>query len=203
MEWAKGPRKMNSTNDYSRLKWPIGFASIFTTILALILLLAFRSNVWFTYEITHRENNNSVNFNLTRYSRLLEYGSVGLWKSCIGHYDEPKMTCDSWTKENRPHSFNVLIVLVSCALFLANLTVFPSWATSILILYNTHNRYIHPILAFIWILLILTFSFTILLLVTMLLSTLSRFYAPGVFTSGTQHIFFHTGPGLVYTSFGE
>lgn len=202
MYWTEGTRSINVGNNYSKLKYPLAFASVLTTILALLLLLSFRSNDWFHYELVYRETNSSTP-NQPSYAQLLEFGTVGLWKLCIGHYDDPHVNCEPWTNENRPHSFNTLIVLVSCALFLANLTVFPSWAASILILYNTNNRYIRSILGFIWILVILTFSYALLLLVAILISCLSRFYAPGVFSIGSQHLFFHSGSGLFYMGFGK
>ena len=195
-------RTISIGNDYTRLKWPVTFASVLTTVLALVLLLSFRSNSWFTYEVIYRETtNSSPSINRTNYAKLLEYGSVGLWQMCVGHYDEARLTCDTWTRETRPHSFNILIVLVACALFLSNLTVFPSWAASILILYNTNNRYIRSILAFIFLLFVLTISLTILLLVAMLVGTFTRFYTPGVYTRGSQHLFISTGPGFFYASF--
>lgn len=202
MKWSGTSRMINIGNDYSKLKWPITFASVLTTTLALILILSFRSNSWFTYEIIYRETNSSQSVNRTNYAKLLEYGSVGLWKTCVGHYDEAQVKCDPWTRETRPQSFDTLIILVACALFLSNLTVFPSWAASILILYNTNNRYIRSMFSFILILFILTIAFTVLLLVAMLVTSFTRFYSPGVFTLGSQHIFFQTGLGFFYASFG-
>lgn len=192
---------MSTTNEYSRLKWPITIASVLTTLLAFVLLLSFRSDAWFSYELIHRENRSLV-LNTTGYSRILEYGSVGLWRLCVGHYDDPRLKCETWTKESRPHSFNVIMVLVACALFLSNLTVFPSWATSILILYNSNNRYIHYIVGFIWILLLLTLSFTLLLLVAIMLTALTKFYSPGVFVIDSNYLLFHSDQGYFYTGFG-
>lgn len=201
MKWSGTTRMINIGNDYSTLKWPITFASVLTTTLALILILSFRSNSWFTYEIIYRETNSSQSVNRTNYAKLLEYGSVGLWKICVGHYDEAQVKCDPWTRESRPQSFDTLIILVACALFLSNLTVFPSWAASILILYNTNNRYIRSMFSFILILFMLTIAFTVVLLVAMLVTSFTRFYSPGVFTLGSQHIFFQTGLGFFYASF--
>ncbi|CAF0776923.1 unnamed protein product [Rotaria sordida] len=194
---------MNSTaNDYSHLKWPLTFASILTTFLAFILLLSFRSDSWFTYELIQIGNKSTIS-NTTRYSRLLEYGSIGLWTICNGHYDDSDLKCDLWTKENRPHSLNIIIELVSFALFLSNLTVFPSWGSSILIYYNSNNRYMRPIYGFIGILLILTFSFTVILLVTILYTVSTPFYAPGQFVHDTGHLFFQYGLGLIYVGFAS
>jgi len=120
---------------------------------------------------------------------------------CIGRYDDANTKCDVWTKETRPHSFNVIMVLLSFALFLSNLTVFPSWGSSILILYNSNNRYIRHIVGFIWILLFLTLSFTVLLMLVMLLTALTKFYSPGKFIIDTKYLFFHSGQGLVYVAF--
>jgi hypothetical protein len=199
MQWRKAAAMISTVNEYSHLKWPLTFASVLTTLLAFILLLSFRSDSWFTYELIHTDNES----NTTSYSRLLEYGSLGLWTICVGHYNDLNVKCDLWTKETRPHSFNVIIVLVSCALFLSNLTVFPSWGTSILILYNINNRYIRHIVGFIWILLFLTLSLTIILMVTMLLIALTQFYSPGKFIIDTDHLFFHSSQGLIYASFGK
>jgi hypothetical protein len=201
MKWRKVAAMISTVNEYSHLKWPLTVASILTTLLAFILLLSFRSDEWFTYELIRTDNKTS-NASAS-YSRILEYGSIGLWQICVSQYNDPSVKCDTWTKRTRPHSFNVIIVLVSCALFLSNLTVFPAWGTSILILYNSNNRYIRHIVAFIWILLLLTLSFTIILMVAMLLTVLTRFYSPGVFTINTDHLFLHTGSGLFYAGFGK
>jgi hypothetical protein len=204
MKLRKAAAMMSSVNEYSPLKWPITLASLLTTLLAFILLLSFRSNSWFTYEFIQIDNKSAISNTTTpTYSRILEYGTVGLWTICTGHYNDPNLKCDVWTKETRPHSFNVIIVLVSCALFLSNLTVFPSWGASILILYNSNNRYIRHIFGFIWILFFLTLSFTVILLVAMLLSALTQFYSPGHFIIDTDHLFFHSGHGLVYAGFGK
>lgn len=191
-----------SPNDYIHLKWPLALASILTTFLAFILMLSFRSDAWFNYELIHTDNR-SINSNSTTYSRILEYGSIGLWTICAGASIDPNIQCDVWTKESRPHSFSVIIVLVSCALFLVNLTVFPSWGATILIVYNTHNRYVRHILAFIWILLLLTLCFTVLLLVVLLLIALTQFSSPGRFIIDTKHLFFYSGHGLFYARFGK
>jgi hypothetical protein len=193
---------INSMNDYSHLQWLLTFASVLITFLALILLLSFRSDAWFTYESIHIDNKSTIS-NTTSYSRILEYGSLGLWRICIGRSDGSNTKCDVWTKETRPHSFNVIIVLLSCALFLSNLTVFPSWASSILILYNSNNRYIRHIVGFIWILFFLILSFTVLLIVVILLIALTKFYSPGKFIIDTEYLYFHTGQGLVYVAFGK
>lgn len=192
----------NTGNDYRNLKWPLTFASILTTCLAIILLLSFRSDSWFTYELIHIDNTTAIS-NGTRYSHLLEYGTLGLWRLCLAHYNDPVFKCDLWPKESRPYSFNVLIVLVSCALFLSNLTVFPSWASSILILYNTNNCYIRPIVIFIGVLLFLTFLFTTVLVITVLYISLTPFYAPGQFVINSDYLFFQIGSGLLYISLGK
>jgi len=191
---------ISAANEYSNLKWPLTFASILTTLLAFILLLSFRSDSWFTYELIHTDNKSIIS-NTTSYSRMLEYGSIGLWRICNGRYDAPNIKCDAWTRETRPHSFNVMIILVSCALFLSNLTVFPSWGLSILILYNSNNRYIRPIVGFIWILFFLTLSFTVLLMLAMLLLALTQFSSPGKFIINTKYLFFYSSDGLFYAGF--
>ncbi|CAF2550353.1 unnamed protein product [Rotaria sp. Silwood2] len=200
MRWRNVISMSSTANDYSHLQWPLTFASVLTTFLALILLLSFRSDSWFTFEIIQINNKSTIS-NTTRYSRLLEYGSIGLWTICIGHYNDPDFQCDAWPIENRPHSFNILITLVSWALFLSNLTVFPSWGSSILIHYNSKNRYVRPIFAFIGILLFLTFSFTVILLTAILFIASTPFYAPGRFVIDTGHLFFQYGFGLIYAAF--
>lgn len=202
MRSRKDASMMSSMNDYSHLKWPLTFASIFTTLLAFILMLCFRSDAWFTYEVIHTDNKSTLS-NTTTYSRMLEYGSIGLWTVCRGTPNDPNVKCDVWTKETQPHSFNVIILLISCALFLSNLTVFPSWGSTILILYNSNNRYIRHIVGFIWILLFLTLSFTVLLLIVLLLVALTQLSSPGVFLIDTQHLHFHYGQGLFYVRFGK
>ena len=193
---------MNVMNDYSRLKWPLTLASILTTLLAFILMLCFRSDAWFTYELVQNDNRSTI-ANTTSYSRMLEYGSIGLWTICTGASSDPNIKCDVWIKETRPHSFNVLIVLITCALLLSNLTVFPSWGSTILILYNSNNRYIRHIVGFIWILLFLTLLFTVLLLVALLLLALTQFSSPGRFIIDSKHLYFHSGQGLFYVRFGK
>ncbi|CAF3394996.1 unnamed protein product [Rotaria sp. Silwood1] len=202
MAWRDVIAMSGTANDYSRLKWPLTFASVLTTFLAIILLLSFRSDSWFTYELI-QINNKSTVFNTTRYSRLLEYGSIGLWAICNGHYNDPDFQCDVWTEETRPYSFNIIIMLVSCALYLSNLTVFPSWGSSILIHYNSNNRYMRLIYAFIGILLFLTFLLTVILITTILFTTSTPFYTPGQFIIDTKHLFFQSGLGLIYTGFAS
>lgn len=202
MRWRRVAPTFATANEYSPLKWPLTFASILTTLLAFVLLLSFRSNSWFTYELIHTDNRSTTS-NLTSYSRMLEYGSIGLWSICNGHYDTPNVHCEGWTRDTRPHSFNVIIVLVACALFLANLTVFPSWGSSILILYNTNNCYVRHILGFIWILFFLTLLFTILLLVAMLLAALTQFSSPGKFVIDTKYLLFQSSEGLFYAGLGK
>jgi len=200
MKWRRVASMISTVNEYTDLKWPLTFASVLTTVLAFVLLLSFRSDSWFTYELIRTEHKSTLS-NTTSYSQILEYGSIGLWRICIGHYDDSNVICDVWTKETRPHSFNVIIVLISCALFLSNLTVFPSWGTSLLILYNINNRYVRPIVGFIWILLLLTLSFTFILLIAMLLTALTQFYSPGQFIIDTDQLYFQTGKGVFYAGF--
>jgi len=202
IRWHKATSTISATNEYSNLKWPLTFASILTTLLAFILLLSFRSDSWFTYELLHTDNKSIIS-NTTSYSRMLEYGTIGLWTMCSGRYDDPTIKCDVWTRETRPHSFDIMIILVSCALFLSNLTVFPSWGSSILILYNSNNRYNRPIVGFIWVLFFLTLSFTILLTVAMLLIGLTQFYSPGKFIIDSKYLFFYSSNGLFYASLGK
>jgi hypothetical protein len=200
--WRRVASMISAVNEYSHLKWPLTFASILTTLLSFILLLSFRSDTWYTYELIHTDNT-STKSNTTSYSRILEYGSIGLWRICNGRSIDPNVKCDAWTLETRPHSFNIIIILITCALFLSNLTVFPSWASSILILYNLNNRYNRHIVGLIWILFFLTLSFTILLMVAMLLIEFTQFSSPGKFIIDTKYLFFYSGEGLFYATFGK
>jgi len=202
IRWRKATSMISAANEYSNLKWPLTFASILTTLLAFILLLSFHSDSWFTYELLHTDNKSIIS-NTTSYSRMLEFGSIGLWTICNGRFNDPNIKCDVWTRETRPHSFNIMIILVSCALFLSNLTVFPSWGSSILILYNSNNRYIRPIVGFIWVLFFLTLSFTILLTIAILLIALTQFYSPGKFIIDTKYLFFYSSDGLFYAGLGK
>ena len=203
MRWNEFKATVSPRNDFSRLKWLVSAASIFTTVLALILLLSFRSNFWFSYELIYANNRSATGNNTSFYSQLLEYGNLGLWSVCVGHYDQPITKCDIWINETRPHSFYTVIILVSCALLLANLTVFPSWATTILIVYNFNNRYVGYIVVFLWLLFFLTLSIAFTLTIALLTILLTPFHSPGTFVIGTTHLFFYSGSGLIYLGLGN
>ena len=202
MAWQKATKVNNIGNDYLNLKWPLTFAGALTTLLVFFLFLSFRSNSWFKYQLIHTDNKSTAS-STARYSRIVEHGSIGLWTICLGHYNDASAKCDAWTKETRPHSFNTIILLFSCALILSNLTVFPSWGTAILIFYSSSNRYIRQIIVFIGLLFILTLSFTTLLIIAIILTILTPFYSPGHFNIDRDHLFFHPGPGLFAAGFGK
>jgi len=194
---------ISTSNDYSLLKWPLVIISVFITFLALILLLSFQSNAWFTYESFDTIEMSIVPNHSLTYLRSLEYGSFGIWESCIGYDRDLTTKCDTWTRRSRPEFFNVFLGLTSFALFLVNLTVFPSWATTILILYNVNNRYIRYIVVFLWILFCLSFLFTVLLISIMTLIGISKYYSPGKYYLGTKYMSFHTSTGIFFILLGK
>jgi len=177
----------SSSNDYRTLKWLLTIVSVATTVVAFIIVISFRSNEWFMYE--------SINNDSRTYGRTGEHGSIGLWYLCSGHIYAPA-DCDAWTKATRPANFNVVLMLFACTLLITNLTVFPSYATVILIAYNHNDRYRHHISALIYILLVLALAFTILLIASMIFISLTQFYSPGRFIVGTKYLYFHQGFGL-------
>ncbi len=194
---------ISTANDYSLLKWPLLTVSIFITLLAFLLLLSFQSNTWFTYESYDISQKSKILNKTIIYPRSLEDGSFGLWSICIERPNDWNVVCDSWIKQTRPQNFSVILILVSCALFIANLAVFPSWAASILILYNLNNRYIRYIAVFLWILLFLTLILTCLLICIMIILGLTNYYSPGKFILDTMQISFDAGSGVYFMWTGK
>ena len=189
------------TNNYSNLKWTSLVLSALVTILAFLLLLSFSSKSWFTYEITESVNKSTSSNKIATYTRMLQYGSFGLWSTCYNRKENLTETCETWTRQTRPQSFSVITVLSTYALFLANLAIFPSWAITILILYNFNNHYIRHIIVFSWIVLILALSVTAILIGVMIFTGLTKFYSPGKYFSNTKHVAFFVGPGLLFMLF--
>lgn len=194
---------ISTSNDYSLLKWPLVINSILITFLALILLLSFRSKAWFTYESFDTTEIFIPPNGTVRFFHSLEFGSFGLWELCIGYNHDLSMKCDSWTRRTRPEYFNVIVVLTSIALFLTNLTVFPSWAATIFVLYNINNRYIRHIVTFLWILFCLSLLFTIPLIMVMVLIGVSKYYSPGKYYLDTRFMSFHTSTGIFFIFLGK
>jgi len=187
---------ISTTNDYSLLKWPSVTVSVFITLVAFILLLCFQSKSWFAYESFDTNDKSIISDTTIKYPRSLEYGSFGLWSLCIGHYIDQDMKCESWISQTRPDYFSVLVVLTSCALFLANLSIFPTWAATILILYNVRNCYIRHIVVCLWIILFLSLVFTCTLICALIIIGLTKYYSPGRFFIGSMYISFETGSGI-------
>jgi hypothetical protein len=184
---------ISTVNDYSLLKWPLTIGSVLITVVAFLLLLSFRSDAWFTYEITNRHNapNTTV-----KYSRMVEQGSFGLWKYCQSQHNDQIMICGTFTRESRPQNFSVILILISCALFISNLAFFPTWASTILVLYNTNNRYVPHILVFLWIVFLLAFTITAILICIMIFVGITSFYSPGTGSTSSYRIKYYIGSGV-------
>lgn len=188
---------ISTRNDYASLKWPLMFTSFLLLLVSLISLSSLLSNKWFTYESVYIDNKT-----LTTVQRV-EYGHFGLWSICVGHYEQSSVQCDLWTEKTRPFPFKIIIVCILLALLFSNLTLFPSLAVTILILYNTNNRYLRAIIIFISILFILILFIAILLFIVVLYTLSSPFYDPGIFSRDGIHLIFHVGKGLMNISFGN
>jgi hypothetical protein len=189
---------LSTVNDYSLLRWPLLLLSVLITLLALMLLLSFRSYSWFTYEVVLSDGIPKISDDKISYSSILEYGSFGLWVLCTNPDADSNILCDTYTRQTRPRGFSVIIILSSISLILANLTIFPCWAALILVLYNVNNRYIRHIMIFTWLIFILALAFTCLLIGVLIMIGLSKFYSPGRFTLDTKQMLFYVGPGVIY-----
>lgn len=194
---------INSTNAYSTLKWPLFLFNLLILCLILTLFLTYRSHTWFTYE-SFLINDKPDAYNRTgNLVRLLEYGSFGLWETCLGTVFNQNTTCTTWTRRTRPEYFHVALVLLTCALALANLTIFPAWAAAILIVYNISNRYTRYVVTILWILFVFSFLTSVLLIYVMSLVGITKYYSPGEFTYDSKSIVFHTGWGIFFLFFGK
>ena len=188
---------INSTNGYKNLKYPLLIFSFLSIILSVILLFSFRSGSWFTYELFTIQNRTSGTDRLT-----FELGSLGLWSICIRHSDQAVEKCDQWIRQTRPENFQVILIFVSCAFFLSNLIICPSWITVILLFYNQTNRFIHYIIGLSWVLFLLSLTLTSLLICALIFASTTKLYAPGVFVLDDRYMVFHAGPGLHYEVYG-
>ncbi len=198
--WAS---MISTANDYSLLKWPLLLNSVLITVLSFLLLMSFQSNSWFTYESFNIESNPIKLYADVKYPVSFEYSTFGLWSFCTEQYNRPVMKCSTFITQTRPEYFGVINILVSCSVFLANLSIFPSWALTILILYNVKNSYIRHISIFIWIVFCLLLIITFFNICSMILVGLTKYYSPGKFISNTQFISFHIGSGLNYMLAGK
>lgn len=204
MDFRRLTLMINTTNAYSVLKYPLLVLSIFITFSALTILLAYQSHAWFTYEsFTIVEQTIPPNRTVNKI-QLLEYGSFGLWEICLGHdQDRKSNTCTTWTRRTRPEYFQVILVLATVALVFANLTIFPSWAATILVIYNISNRYTGYIVALLWVLLVSSLIISILLIFVMSMMGITKYYSPGEFTDDFKYLTFHTDWGIVFLFIGK
>ncbi|CAF1502100.1 unnamed protein product [Adineta ricciae] len=188
---------ISTVNDYSLLKWPLTITSILITVVALVLLLGFQSNHWFRFEeimvnSTLHTAQNTAFYHVKPYI----HGSFGLWKFCSNTHTSLTITCDTYTRASRPEYFSLILILVSCVLFLVNLAIFPSWASTILVLYNANNAYVAYIVVFIWTTFLFSLVISVLLVCVMMFVGASSFYAPGHITSSDRKTIYHGDSGL-------
>ncbi|CAF0902844.1 unnamed protein product [Adineta steineri] len=175
---------ISTINDYSVLKWPLAITAVLVTIVSLLLLLSFCSNTWFKYETT-------------KHTRLISRGSFGLWEHCDSYGNSSKIHCNTHTRETRPQYFSIIVVLISCALFLINLTFFPAWVATIFVLYNASNRYIPYIIVSLWIMFLLTLATTAILICALMFIGSTSFYSPGKVQKGTKTSRYSISSGLL------
>jgi hypothetical protein len=192
---------ISTANDYSLLKWPLLANSVLITFLAFMLLMCFQSSSWFTFE-TYDMRLVKSNKSIVEYPNSYEYSAFGLWSICTEKYSDMTVKCTTWIRQTRPQYFDVILILVSCAVLLANFAIFPSWALTILILYNIKNIYIRHIVVFLWIVFIFLLFITVLNISSLVLVGLTQYYSPGQFVTPTKYISFHNGSGLSYLVWG-
>ncbi|CAF5115836.1 unnamed protein product [Rotaria sp. Silwood1] len=189
---------ISTVNDYAILKWPIIIICFSITLLSFILLLSFTSDKWYSYDLIDVRHTIVHPNKTTQFTDLLEYGSFGLWFICIHKYKDQIIKCDTWTQETRPQYFNVILILLTCTLYLAYLAIFPCWVLLILILYNTNNRYMIYINAFIWIALLFFLFITVILAAILIINSLTKMHSPGRFFIDRFYISFHSSGGIHY-----
>ena len=190
---------ISTVNDYSLLKWPLTITSILITVVALLLLIGFQSDHWFRFEEVLVNNTAHTTRNTTFHIvKPYIHGSLGLWKFCSNTRTILTITCDTYTRASRPEYFSLILILVSCALFLVNLAIFPSWASTILVLYNANNAYVAYIVVFIWTTFLFSLTIAVLLVCVMMFVGASSFYAPGHVTSSDRKTIYHGDTGLLY-----
>ncbi|CAF1500024.1 unnamed protein product [Adineta ricciae] len=189
---------ISTVNDYSLLKWPLTITSILITVVALLLLLGFQSNHWFSFEEILANSTSQTAQNTTfGHAKPYIHGSFGLWQYCSNTHTSSIITCDTYTRASRPEYFSLILILVSCVLFLVNLAIFPSWASTILVLYNVNNAYVAHIVVFIWTTFIFALVISVLLVAVMMFVGASSFFAPGHITSSDRKTMYHGDSGLL------
>ena len=196
---------VSAEGEYSHLKYPLLVFACFNTLVALMILFSYGSNAWFSYQsiqLVSGSNSSSDAFGGISF-HVLESGSFGLWSLCIDFSDTSQTKCQLWVEQPRPHHFNTIIALLSCALFLSNLILFPSWMVFILLSYNRANRYLRHIVLFSWVLALLSLIVVVLLTSSLILAVLTRFYTPGVFHLDNQQLNFHISSGFFSALFGK
>lgn len=197
---------MDSTaNEYWHLIYPLLVVSCSTIVMSLMILFSYGSGAWFTYQSVQIINR-TVPWDDTAgdvFTRILESGSFGLWSLCVDFSYTIQPRCDLWTERTRPHNFHPIIVLLSCALFLSNLLIFPSWIAVILLCYNRLNRYLRYVVSLSWILSLLSLILLVLLISSLILVSLTQFYAPGQFHIDNQQLNFRVSTGFIYTALGK
>ena len=189
---------ISSTNGYINLKYPLVVFAILSIVLPVVLLISYTSGSWFTYDSFFIENGTTGTNHIT-----FEIGSIGLWSICVRHPDQSVEKCDTWIRQTRPEGFLIILVIESVALFLANLTIFPSWITVVLLLYNHANRYLHHITGLCWLLFLLSITNTGLLCAALVVTTTTKLYTPGFFYLNGQYMAFHAGYGFHALGYGE
>ena len=193
----------SAVNRYSQLKYLLLSISGVIVIAAYFVLVCLRSTAWFNYESIRIDQSSLTSASAKNYTRLLEYGSLGLWNLCAARYDEPTARCNTWTKASRPDHFQVLVVIVSFAAFLSNVAIFPSWAATILAFYNHNNRYAKGIVIFSCMLCLVVLLSTGCFVVALVLIGRSHLYSPGRFVLESTYLSFHSGSGLFYLVSGK
>lgn len=193
---------ISTTNAYTVLKWPSLLNSVLLTILTFLLLLSFSSDSWFAYQ-TFNVDRNTTGTGIILKEPITGINKFGLWTSCVDKYRNRTMQCSTWIRETRPEFFNVITMLVTCAVLLANLAIFPTWALTILILYNVKNIYIRFMVVFLWIVFCFMLLITCLTVCAMIFLALTKYYSEGKFLVGKRCIVVDSGPGVYYMSAGK
>ena len=195
----------SGANEYSYLTYPLLVVSCSTIVMSLMILFSYGSGAWFTYQSVQIINRTVPWYEVSGdvFTRILERGSFGLWSLCIDFSYTSQPRCDLWTEQTRPHNFHRIIVIQSCALFLSNLLIFPSWVAFILLCYNRANRYLRYVVSLSWILSFLSLILLVLLICSLILASLTQFYTPGKFHIDNQQLNFHVSAGFFYAVLGK
>lgn len=176
---------INTRNNYSILRWPLFVFSILIIVVAVLLFVSFQSPTWFTFQGGQIQKDLTI--------QTISYGSFGLWEQCLG---EQLQQCEILNRRTRHQGFDVVLILTSCVLFLICISIFPSWAATILLFYNINNNYIRYIVTMLWILLCLVLTFTCLLVSMLVIVGTTKYYSPGKFMSKRHILVYRIGPGM-------